>query len=50
MTLHGAAKPHLLVRQIQPFHLHVRREAPHCALVQRMLHHTVRRDKGLQRL
>jgi hypothetical protein len=31
-TVHGAAKPHLLVRQIQPFHLHVRRFAPHCAV------------------
>jgi hypothetical protein len=24
--------PHLLVRQIQPFHLHVRRFAPHCVV------------------
>jgi hypothetical protein len=31
--MHGAAKPHLLVRQIQPFHLHVRRFASHCGMV-----------------
>jgi hypothetical protein len=30
LQTHGAVKPHLLIRQIQPFHLHVRRFAPHC--------------------